>query len=77
MHADVNGDGVISMTEMVSYLTSVFRVVYASEPQSVSHLRVSAEELAIATATQCFADADLNGDGFLTFEVSPSLLRCV
>ena len=65
---DYNGDGVISLEEMTRYLTSVFRVMYETQPGTAERMGVSAEELAAVTAQQAFEDADLNDDGMLTFE---------
>ena len=35
---DTNGDGVISMQEFSKYLTSVFKVMYAAEPESAKRM---------------------------------------
>jgi Ca2+-binding EF-hand superfamily protein len=51
---DSNGDGFISLDEMVSYLTSVFRVVYASEDGLTQKIGASVEMLASITACDCF-----------------------
>ncbi len=78
--ADANGDGFISVEEMLQYLTSVFRVLYASEPGVAERAGVSAEELAESTTLHAFQTADVNGDGLLSFEVWLLLLawrRCV
>ncbi len=65
---DYNGDGFISLDEMQTYLASVFKMLYATQPGTHEQMGVSASELAAATAAQCFADADANGDGNLSFE---------
>jgi Ca2+-binding EF-hand superfamily protein len=65
---DYNGDGFISLEEMVRYLTSVFKVMYETQPGTAERMGVSAEELAIVTGEQAFQDADLNHDGRLSFE---------
>jgi Ca2+-binding EF-hand superfamily protein len=63
---DTNGDGFITKEEMVTYLTSVFKVMYQASPSA--DYEVSPDVLAQATADQCFIDADANGDGRLSFE---------
>ena len=66
---DYNGDGVISLDEMTRYLTSVFKVMYEAEPGTQARMGgASAEAVAAQTAQQAFAEADLDGDGNLTFE---------
>jgi Ca2+-binding EF-hand superfamily protein len=66
--SDFDGDGYISLDEMQTYLASVFKMLYATQPGTHEHMGVSASELAAATAAQCFADADTNGDGRLSHE---------
>merc|ERR1711871_164737 len=63
-----NGDGFISLEEMTRYLTSVFKVMYETQPGTAERMGVAAEELAEVTAEQAFADADLNHDGRLSFK---------
>jgi len=65
---DYNGDGYISLEEMTRYLTSVFRVLYESSPETKDAMDVSAEELGRVTAEQAFVDCDLNHDGRLSLE---------
>jgi Ca2+-binding EF-hand superfamily protein len=65
---DLDGDGTISLDEMTTYLTSVFKVLYETQPGTAERMGVSAEELAAVTAEQAFVDADLNHDGKLSFE---------
>jgi Ca2+-binding EF-hand superfamily protein len=65
---DYNGDGFISLEEMTRYLTSVFKVMYETQPGTAERMGVSAEELAVVTAEQAFEDADVNHDGRLSFE---------
>lgn len=65
---DFDGDGSISLNEMSRYLQSVFRILYEVSPSTATAVPVTAEELAIATARQCFKDADKNQDGKLSFE---------
>jgi len=65
---DLNGDGVISKQEMVTYLTSVFSVVFATQASAAANIPgVTPEQLAIATADEAFAQSDLNHDGVLDF----------
>lgn len=65
---DLNQDGFIALEEMTRYLTSVFKVLYETSPDTRAKLGVSAEELAVVTAEQCFVEADLNRDGKLSFD---------
>lgn len=65
---DANGDGVLSRDEVRLYLTSVFRVMYATQPGTEERVGIPADELAEATTEQCFADADTDRDGYLTRE---------
>jgi Ca2+-binding EF-hand superfamily protein len=68
---DNNGDGFISYLEMVKFLHSVFRVVLSpSLTASMRSMGVQvedAEDLAQATAEECFRTADLNADGRISF----------
>ena len=63
-----DGDGVISLEEMVRYLASVFKIMYHAEPEMAYQMGVSAKDLAAATADQAFEEADLKDDGNQTFE---------
>jgi Ca2+-binding EF-hand superfamily protein len=63
---DTNGDGVLDMDEFTTYLTSVFQAI-ADTPEFQAH-GASPKEVAEATAHECFAEADENGDGLLTFD---------
>ena len=66
---DINGDGHITIEEMTSYLTSVFRVLYHSNAQAQDNVGgVSPEDLGRITAEQCFEEADLNHDGRISFD---------
>ena len=65
---DRNGDGKISLNEMIIYLTSVFRVIFEATPYSAEEFGATPEELAESTAFQCFEDCDINKDGFLSLE---------
>ena len=53
---------------MTRYLTSVFKVMYETQPGVAEQMGVSPEELAKVTAEQAFEDADLNHDGRLSFD---------
>lgn len=65
---DINGDGYITQEEMINYMTSIFKVMYETTDSTKTKMGVSPEELAQATAEQCFKEADLNGDNKLSFE---------
>ena len=71
---DLDGDGYIGLDEMTTYLTSVFRVMFEIEPRCREASGVSCEELAAVTAKQAFKQADLNEDGYLSFD---EFRRCV
>ena len=53
---------------MACYWTSVFKVMFHAEPLTEARLKISVEELALATAEQAFIEADLDADGNLSFE---------
>ncbi|KAL4176746.1 hypothetical protein KRP22_001687 [Phytophthora ramorum] len=65
---DINGDGYITQEEMINYMTSIFKVMYETTDSTKTKMGVSPDELARATAEQCFKEADLNGDNKLSFE---------
>ncbi|RAW38367.1 hypothetical protein PC110_g5374 [Phytophthora cactorum] len=65
---DINGDGYITQEEMISYMTSIFKVMYETTDSTKTKIGVSPEDLARVTADQCFKEADLNGDNKLSFE---------
>ena len=65
---DLNGDGVISLDEMTSYLTAVFKVLFQTTPEAQDIMGTSATQLGRVTAEQCFEECDLNHDGRLSFE---------
>ena len=65
---DENGDGFISVEEMSRYMTSVFKVLYETQPETAQAIGVGPEELAAVTTEQCFDEADLNHDGRLSFD---------
>ena len=58
----------IALNEMISYMGSVFKVMYETSESKQGNLGVSPEELARVTAMQCFEEADLDKDGRLNFE---------
>lgn len=60
-------NGYMSLDEMVSYLTSVFTVMYQISSK-YSKNGVAAKELGRITANQCFEDAELNDDNKLSFQ---------
>jgi len=65
---DLDGDGLITREEMLTYLTSVFSVVLATQPEASARVGVmDAETLAKATCDEAFAAADLNHDNVLDF----------
>ena len=68
---DKNGDGFISMEEMVKFLSAIFRVVLSPGlTASMRSLGVEVDgalDLAAATALECFKVADLNADGRISF----------
>ena len=45
---------------MTSYLASVFRVLYETNPGTKTRIGIDADELAGITAKQAFLEADLN-----------------
>ena len=65
---DYNGDRVITLEEMAPYLTSLFKVIFHTEPLTEARLEISVEELALATAEQAFMETDLDTDGNLSFK---------
>ena len=65
---DFDGNGFIDLDEMTTYLASVFKVLYATEPGTEEKMGVSSEELAIVTAEQAFEEADTDGDGRISLE---------
>ncbi|RHY77855.1 hypothetical protein DYB30_012130, partial [Aphanomyces astaci] len=65
---DYNHDGVISLDEMIRYLTAVFKVLFATNPALVPQMQVTPLELAQVTAEQAFLECDINQDGKLTLD---------
>lgn len=63
---DENGDGVLDQHEFTNYLTSIFAAM-AHTPEFQAE-GATPEQMAVETAAQAFADADVNGDGSLTFD---------
>tara|TARA_B100000795_G_scaffold182565_1_gene138363 strand:- start:67 stop:1458 length:1392 start_codon:yes stop_codon:yes gene_type:complete len=64
---DFNADGFISLTEFTTYLASVFKTMFMLQPETQAEIGASPEELAKVTAEECFAEADINLDGRLSF----------
>jgi Ca2+-binding EF-hand superfamily protein len=56
---DADGDGLVSFSELVEYLASVFAVLFVSAPELRPSSSLNAEELAEATATQAFGEVGL------------------
>ncbi|CAI5730361.1 unnamed protein product [Hyaloperonospora brassicae] len=65
---DISGNGYITQQEMVNYMTSIFKVMYETTDSAKTKMGVSPEELARATAEQCFGQAEISGDKKLSFE---------
>lgn len=63
---DENEDGVLDQAEFTNYLTSIFAAM-AHTPEFQAE-GATPEQMAVETAAQAFADADVNGDGSLTFD---------
>jgi Ca2+-binding EF-hand superfamily protein len=62
---DFNGDGYISLTEISTYLASVFKTMFMLQPETQLAIGASPEELAKVTAEECFAEGDVDLDGRL------------
>ncbi|KAJ8600311.1 hypothetical protein CTAYLR_000737 [Chrysophaeum taylorii] len=65
---DANGDGVVTLDEMVRYVHAVLTVYRERAPRLDAWRLGSVEGLAKATAEACFATADANRDGVVTFD---------
>jgi len=68
---DTNNDGILSKDEMISYLRSVFTVVYETKPEDVKELDVqdcTPSELAENTTNECFERLGIKSGNGLTFE---------
>ena len=63
---DADGDGFLSLEEMTLYIASIFRVRY--ETHGAGGIDATPDELAAATAAECFADAGLADGDELSFE---------
>ena len=50
------------------YLSAMFSIIFFVSPDTKENVDVEPRQLAEATATQAFADADLNADGKLSLE---------
>ena len=62
---DTNDDHMLDLAEFTAYLTSVFENQRSRNPKLFRDH--SPADMARETAKQCFAEADLNNDGTLTF----------
>ena len=60
--------GYISKDEMRAYMTSVFKVIYATDNTTQSSMSISPSELARITSEQAFLEGDVNHDGQLDFK---------
>ena len=66
---DLNGDGYISKSEMVTYLTNVFKVMYCVNVATRAKFgTVTPETLAMATTEDAFDHNDVNHDNLLSFD---------
>jgi Ca2+-binding EF-hand superfamily protein len=63
---DEDSNGLLDLHEFTNYLTSVFEAL-ADTPAFQAH-GATPEEMAAATAEQCFDEADEDGNGSLTFD---------
>ena len=63
---DEDSNGLLDLREFTNYLTSVFEAL-ADTPAFQAH-GATPEEMAAATAEQCFDEADEDGNGSLTFD---------
>ena len=52
---------------MVRYFESVFTVIYATHSTVQESMGMTAHDLAVVTAQECFEEADTNRDGKLSF----------
>jgi len=65
---DTDGNGTITLDEMVTMLQSIYRVAYSADGSNGVKTGVDPDTLASVTAEACFASADRDRDGLLTFE---------
>ena len=66
MQCDVDHNGVLDISEFTDYLTNVFEELSHTDAFLVHG--ASPREMAEATAQLCFAEADVNHDGELSFD---------
>jgi Ca2+-binding EF-hand superfamily protein len=64
---DFNEDGFISLGEMERYLSAVFSLMYAVQPETQGKIGVDAKQLAKQTASEIFQEADKTKRGRLNF----------
>ena len=64
---DEDGDGFVSLGELSKYLASVFKVLFASNPQASESMGVTPPTLATITSKQCFDDAGLAYNARISF----------
>jgi Ca2+-binding EF-hand superfamily protein len=65
---DADGDGFISLSEMIAYFTSFFTICCdMSEDVKVSLGHATPQQTAIATAQRCFTEADTDKDEKISF----------
>jgi Ca2+-binding EF-hand superfamily protein len=65
---DLDGNGFIEWEEMVRYLSSVFRILYETTPDTQERLKVTPDELAEVTADEAFCIGTSNELEALTFK---------
>lgn len=65
---DQNGDGQVDQSELTAYLQAVFGAIGRQRPKEFERLNTTPNEVATVTAAQCFREADLDGDGFISFD---------
>ena len=65
---DINNDGYITLEEMITYMSSVFRIMFESSLDMKEKAGVSADVLAQITTTQLFTDADIHHHDQLSFD---------
>jgi len=65
---DKHRDGVITKEETFTYLSSVFQIMYRSNPGIEGQIEAKSEELARATTDQAFLDLDVNDDGVISYQ---------
>uniref|UniRef100_A0A7S2TY09 EF-hand domain-containing protein n=1 Tax=Lotharella oceanica TaxID=641309 RepID=A0A7S2TY09_9EUKA len=64
---DTDGDGYITLTEMVDYMICFFKTAF-SLSQTKLREGISPMKLGYATALACFEEADVNRDGRISFQ---------